>query len=64
MARGEGGDLRAARSLFRFETEEQAIAMANDTEFGLAAYAFTRDLGRTFRVMEGLQYGQVGINAA
>ena len=49
--------------LFRFETEEQAIAMANDTEFGLAAYAFTRDLGRAFRVMEGLQYGQVGINA-
>ena len=49
--------------LFRFDTEEQAIAMANDTEFGLAAYAFTRDLGRAFRVMEGLQYGQVGINA-
>ena len=49
--------------LFRFETEQQAIAMANDTEFGLAAYAFTRDLGRAFRVMEGLQYGQVGINA-
>ena len=49
--------------LFRFETEEQAIAMANDTEFGLAAYAYTRDLGRAFRVMEGLQYGQVGINA-
>jgi len=49
--------------LFRFETEEQALAMANDTEFGLAAYAFTRDLGRAFRVMEGLQYGQVGINA-
>ncbi|MGL4443250.1 MAG: NAD-dependent succinate-semialdehyde dehydrogenase, partial [Alsobacter sp.] len=49
--------------LFRFDTEEQAIAMANDTEFGLAAYAFTRDLGRAFRVMEGIQYGQVGINA-
>ena len=49
--------------LFRFETEAQAIAMANDTEFGLAAYAYTRDLGRAFRVMEGLQYGQVGINA-
>jgi len=49
--------------LFRFETEQQAIAMANDTEFGLAAYAYTRDLGRAFRVMEGLQYGQVGINA-
>ena len=37
--------------------------MANDTEFGLAAYAYTRDLGRSFRVMENLQYGQVGINA-
>jgi succinate-semialdehyde dehydrogenase / glutarate-semialdehyde dehydrogenase len=49
--------------LFRFETEEEAIAMANDTEFGLAAYAYTRDLGRTFRVLEGLEYGQVGINA-
>jgi len=49
--------------LFRFDTEAQAIAMANDTEFGLAAYAYTRDLGRAFRVMEGLQYGQVGINA-
>lgn len=49
--------------VFRFETEDQAIAMANDTVFGLAAYAWTRDLGRAFRVMEGLQYGQVGINA-
>ncbi len=49
--------------IFRFTTEEEAISMANDTEFGLAAYAFTRDLGRAFRVMEGLQYGQVGINA-
>ena len=49
--------------MFRFETEAEAIAMANDTEFGLAAYAYTRDLGRTFRVLEGLNYGQVGINA-
>jgi len=49
--------------VFMFATEEEAIAMANDTEFGLAAYAFTRDLGRAFRVMERLQYGQVGINA-
>lgn len=49
--------------LFRFEKEEEAIRMANDTEFGLAAYCYTRDLGRAFRVMEGLQYGQVGINA-
>jgi succinate-semialdehyde dehydrogenase/glutarate-semialdehyde dehydrogenase len=49
--------------VFRFETEDEAIAMANDTEFGLAAYAYTRDLGRAMRVMERLQYGQVGINA-
>ncbi|HET7714950.1 MAG TPA: NAD-dependent succinate-semialdehyde dehydrogenase [Bauldia sp.] len=49
--------------VFRFETEEEAIALANDTEFGLAAYAYTRDLGRAMRVMERLQYGQVGINA-
>mgnify|MGYP000518894126 CR=1 FL=1 len=49
--------------VFTFETEQEAIAMANDTVFGLASYAYTRDLGRTMRVMEGLQYGQVGINA-
>jgi succinate-semialdehyde dehydrogenase/glutarate-semialdehyde dehydrogenase len=49
--------------LFKFDTEEEAVRLANDTEFGLAAYAYTRDLGRAFRVMEALQYGQVGINA-
>jgi succinate-semialdehyde dehydrogenase / glutarate-semialdehyde dehydrogenase len=49
--------------LFRFETEEEGVRMANATEFGLACYFFTRDLGRAFRVAEGLQYGQVGINA-
>src|SRR5574343_237263 len=48
--------------LFRFETEEQAIAMANDTEFGLAAYFFTRNVGRCWRVGEALEYGMVGIN--
>lgn len=48
--------------VFRFETEEQALAMANDTEFGLAAYFYTRDLGRIFRMGEGLEYGMVGIN--
>jgi succinate-semialdehyde dehydrogenase/glutarate-semialdehyde dehydrogenase len=48
--------------LFKFETEDEAIAMANDTEFGLAAYFYTADLGRTFRVMEGLEYGIVGVN--
>lgn len=49
--------------LFRFETEEQALAMANDTEFGLAAYFFSRDVGRCWRVGEALEYGMVGINA-
>lgn len=48
--------------LFRFETEAEAIAMANDTEFGLAAYAYTRDLSRAFRVIESLEYGIVGLN--
>ncbi|MEC7489924.1 MAG: NADP-dependent succinate-semialdehyde dehydrogenase [Pseudomonadota bacterium] len=48
--------------LYRFETEEQALQMANDTEFGLAAYFYTRDIGRIWRVMEGLEYGIVGVN--
>jgi len=48
--------------LFKFETEDQAVAMANDTEFGLAAYFYTQDLGRSFRVMEALEYGIVGLN--
>lgn len=48
--------------LFKFETEEQAIAMANDTEFGLACYFYSRDVGRIWRVAEGLEYGIVGIN--
>ncbi len=48
--------------LFRFETEEQAIRMANDTEFGLAAYFYTRDLSRSWRVAEALEYGIVGLN--
>jgi succinate-semialdehyde dehydrogenase/glutarate-semialdehyde dehydrogenase len=48
--------------LFRFTTEEEAIAMANDTEFGLAAYFFTRDIARCWRVGEALEYGMVGIN--
>ncbi len=48
--------------LFRFDTEAEAIHMANDTEFGLAAYFYTRDLGRAFRVMEALEYGIVGLN--
>ncbi len=48
--------------LFRFETEEEAIAMANDTEYGLAAYFYAQDLGRVFRVMNRLQYGIIGVN--
>lgn len=48
--------------VFRFETEEEAINLANDTVFGLACYFYTGDLGRAFRVMEGLKYGLVGVN--
>ena len=48
--------------LFRFKTEEEALKLANDTEFGLACYFYTRDIGRVWRVGEGLEYGIVGIN--
>lgn len=48
--------------VFKFETEEDAVRMANDTEFGLASYFYTKDLGRAFRVAEALKYGMVGIN--
>jgi succinate-semialdehyde dehydrogenase/glutarate-semialdehyde dehydrogenase len=48
--------------LFKFESEAQAIAMANDTEFGLAAYVYTRDLARSWRVSEAIEYGIVGLN--
>jgi succinate-semialdehyde dehydrogenase/glutarate-semialdehyde dehydrogenase len=48
--------------LFKFETESEAIALANDTEFGLAAYLYTRDLARSWRVSEALEYGIVGLN--
>lgn len=48
--------------LFRFQSEEEALMMANDTEYGLACYFYTQDLGRAWRVMEGLEYGLVGIN--
>ncbi|QSR35435.1 succinate-semialdehyde dehydrogenase (NADP(+)) [Marinobacterium iners] len=48
--------------VFRFSDEAEAIAMANDTEYGLAAYFFSRDLGRVWRVAEGLEYGMIGIN--
>ncbi|QRM20878.1 succinate-semialdehyde dehydrogenase [Dechloromonas sp. TW-R-39-2] len=49
-------------ALFRFDTEAQAVAMANDTEFGLAAYFYTADMGRCWRLGEALEYGMVGIN--
>ncbi|MCW5659659.1 MAG: NAD-dependent succinate-semialdehyde dehydrogenase [Burkholderiaceae bacterium] len=48
--------------VFRFRTEDEAIALANATEFGLASYFYSRDVGRIFRVAEALEYGMVGIN--
>ncbi|OZG74428.1 succinate-semialdehyde dehydrogenase (NADP(+)) [Hahella sp. CCB-MM4] len=48
--------------LLRFKTEDEAIRMANDTPFGLAAYFYTRDMGRIWRVSEALEYGMIGIN--
>ncbi len=48
--------------LFRFKTEEEAVKMANDTEFGLAAYFYSRDIARVWRVAEAVEYGIVGIN--
>jgi succinate-semialdehyde dehydrogenase/glutarate-semialdehyde dehydrogenase len=48
--------------LFRFETDEEALRLANDTEFGLASYFYSRDIGRVWRVAEGLESGMVGIN--
>ena len=49
-------------ALMRFNDEQQAIQLANDTEFGLAAYFYSRDIGRCFRVAEALEYGMVGVN--
>ncbi|KQV95816.1 NAD-dependent succinate-semialdehyde dehydrogenase [Rhizobacter sp. Root1221] len=48
--------------VFRFKTEDEAIALANATEFGLASYFYSRDIGRIFRVGEALEYGMVGVN--
>ncbi|WP_332814681.1 NAD-dependent succinate-semialdehyde dehydrogenase [Ramlibacter sp.] len=64
------GDMLCAREetfgpvapVFRFKTEQEAIAAANNTEFGLASYFYSRDMGRIVRVSEGLEYGMVGIN--
>ncbi|MCP1201019.1 NAD-dependent succinate-semialdehyde dehydrogenase [Notoacmeibacter sp. MSK16QG-6] len=49
-------------AIFKFDSEDEAVAAANDTDSGLAAYFYTRDVGRIFRVMEGLEYGMVGVN--
>ena len=48
--------------IFKFETDAEAVQMANETEFGLASYFYTRDIGRVWRVAEALEYGMVGIN--
>jgi succinate-semialdehyde dehydrogenase/glutarate-semialdehyde dehydrogenase len=48
--------------VFKFQTEAEAIALANSTEFGLASYFYSRDIGRIFRVGEALEYGMVGVN--
>ena len=48
--------------IISFDSEEEVLAMANDTEYGLAAYFYARDIGRIFRVAEGLEYGMVGVN--
>jgi succinate-semialdehyde dehydrogenase/glutarate-semialdehyde dehydrogenase len=48
--------------LFRFKTDDEAIALANSTEYGLAAYFYSRDIGRVWRVAEGLESGMVGVN--
>ena len=49
--------------LFRFKTDDEAVAMANDTEFGLAAYFYARDVGRIFRVAEAIEAGMVCVNS-
>ena len=49
--------------LFKFDTEEEVLGYANDTEFGLASYFYSRDIGRIFRVSEALEYGMVGVNS-
>lgn len=68
---GATQDMRVAKEeifgpmapVFRFDSMEDGIAMANDTEFGLCAYAYTRDIGKIMRLNEGLEYGMIGINS-
>lgn len=70
LVTGVTADMKVAREetfgplapLFRFETEEEVLGYANDTEFGLASYFYARDIGRIWRVSEGLEYGMVGLN--
>ena len=65
-----GSDMRVAKEetfgpmapLFRFKTDDEVLALANDTEFGLASYFYSRDIGRIWRIAEGLESGMVGIN--
>ncbi len=67
---GVSSDMKVAREetfgpvapLFRFKTEDEVIKLANDTEFGLASYFYSRDIGRVWRVGEALEYGIIGIN--
>lgn len=67
---GVRGDMAIATSeifgpvvpLIRFTDEDEAVRLANDTPYGLAAYFYARDLGRVWRVMEALEYGMVGVN--
>lgn len=71
VIRDATADMRLAREeifgplapVFRFDTEEQAIRAANDTEYGLAAYCYSRDIGRIHRIMDALEYGMIGINS-
>ena len=70
MIADAGPDMLVAREetfgplapLFRFKTDAEAIVLANDTEFGLASYFYSRDIGRIWRIAEGLESGMVGIN--
>ena len=67
---GATGEMKVAREetfgpvapLFKFDTEDEVIEMANNTEFGLASYFYARDVSKIFRVAEALEYGMVGIN--